>query len=82
MRFMEYLKEEKVLFSKPKEHKTKEISLHGDTVIVSTENPNPTAVSGVRNSLRRKKYKDEDTAREAYDKMITSSVKKAWIRRK
>jgi len=81
MRLKQYLKEESVAFSKPKEHKWKEISVTGKDVIVTTENPNPTAVSGVRRGISRKKYKDEETAKKTFDKMVATALKKGWLKR-
>lgn len=82
MKLKQYLNESTtVRFSKPKEHKSKEISVKGKEIAISTEVPSPTAVSGVRNSISRKKFKDEDEAKIAFEKMLERSRKQGWMER-
>lgn len=83
-----YLHEETLRSDKlslPKQGKTKEFSIHSIQnkiqVIVSSETPNPTAVSGVRNSISRKNFDTEEEAIKFYDKSIQTHLKKGWEKR-
>lgn len=89
MRLKQYITESETLrsdnLSFPKQGKTKSFSLTSRNgyveVIVSSETPNPTAVSGVRNSIARKKFNTEEEAIKFYDKSIATHLKKGWEKR-
>jgi len=61
---------------------SKEISLHGDGVsfeiITTTESPDPSKVSGVRNRIDRKAYRNEDAANESFDRRVANAVRRGW----
>ena len=61
-----------------KDGKSKEISLSGEVIITSREVPDPCAVSGVRNSISRKNYPDEEAAESVFYKMIDKAEEQGW----
>ena len=47
-------------------------------ISVDTESLAPTSVRGVKSSLVRSKYADEDKALKAFDKKVNNAKKKGW----
>lgn len=87
MRFQNYLIEvqsesiKSVTFVS-KDRMTKEISVSKKgneySIVVDTESSAPLSVRGVKSSLARSKYTDEDKALKAFDKKVAMAKKKGW----
>ena len=68
-----------VRFQKPLQYKSKEIQLFDDCqIVVTTQNPNPCAVSGVRHNIKRRKFDSYEAAEITFNKMYEISLIKGW----